>query len=238
MEILSTKIKHITLVHHNEIPLIKLISGKNLSDFAELFGFRESGAVQDPTGNVIGAQFRFGIFLNKDGHEFAINRLMIEERKIQVDLEGRSDFANEFYSHIVNSLVKLSETTDSSTIQPIVVAYESELIARLDFIVYQLLAPDFLAFVNSTVSNKATSEQAVARVTPSSIKFLIDYSVEDNYLTDHGILLSRKEFSVQPAIGHPIDEQIFYSKAPFDTDTHINILEELEASIKEKSKVT
>ena len=46
---------------------------------------------------------------------------------------------------------------------------------------------------------------------------------------DYRITLSRKEFLIGPRDGTALDEQIFVSKAPVDTDTHLVLLDELEA---------
>jgi len=232
MDILKTKINYIVLVHNDEIPFVKLASGKNMENFSKAFNFQKAEVTQDGnTGNVIKLIFRYGIFQKSDENRIAIIRLEIEERKLIVEMEGSSNDARDFYNNLVSQFVELVDAPSESFLEPIVVANESEIIARLQFPISGILSSNYLEFVQSRVAESASSEFAEAIVSPSVIVFLVDFQVKDTYLSQHRIVLSKKEYSVQPAIGYPVDEQIYFSKAPVDTQTHIMLLNELEKTL-------
>lgn len=234
MELIDTKFTYIVLVHHYEIPILKLASGKNLQKFATSFNFQQADAVQDGnTGNVGAILFRFGVFRSSDGKDITINRLNIEIRKILFEIDASSQYAEEIYREVKSLLADYADTDKEDFLEPIVIADESQLIVKLNFSIDRLIAPKYLGFVQKFLPDLARSEYADAKITPSKVEFTIEYDEKNRHLRDRRITLSRKEFSVQPAIGYLLDEQIYFSKAPFDTYAHIQLLSDLEEAMME-----
>lgn len=234
MDTLNTKITYVVLVHFNELPMQKLAANQNVEKFSKAFGFRQAEVRQDNTRNLVGFLFRSGLFNSSDGGQVAIKRLELEDRKLIIEMEGNSDQAAEFYSYLVSNFADLAERTHENFLEPILVAFESEIIAHLFFPVTNLLSQDYLQFIQTEAVEKIGSEYGNVRIIPATIAFDVDVLVKDTYLSDHRIALTRKEFSVQPAVGHPIEEQIYISKAPVDTQTHVKLLEHLEAAMSRK----
>jgi hypothetical protein len=229
MDIIKAKTSLAILVHHYQIPLAKLTSGKNLEIFSTLFNFQQTEGMQDANkDNIIGVQFRLGTFNANDDRDIVINKLVIEERKIVIDIEGASQYADELFKEIVSIFSEWELNKEPGFLEPIIQAYDSEIIAGLDFHISKLIAPSLLNFLDK-VADSAKSELADARILPAALSFLIDYETKSRDLSDHRISLSRKEFSIQPAVGSPLDEQTYLSRAPFETQVHINLLKELES---------
>jgi nitrate/nitrite-specific signal transduction histidine kinase len=85
-----------------------------------------------------------------------------------------------------------------------------------------------LDVISQDFQSKASPEYAKSIVRPNSLSFNIDYTDVKEILNEYRISISRKELIIALRNGHPISEQIYFSKAPVDSDTHIEFLKELE----------
>ncbi len=236
MNVLNQRINQIILVHHNEIPLVKIASGPNLLKIANTLQFNKKEVLQDGnTGNVLSIQLNLGLFSSEDDREIAIKKLVLEERRILIEVEGSSSDADQFFNKLKHLIDEIGENFSEDFLTPIIKSEESEIVLNLGFPISKLINPTYLEFVRSKIPQKAKMEYADTRVTPFTLTFQVDYDVKDTSISEHRIGLSRKEFSVQPAIGYPIDEQIYYSRAPFSTEVHLDILRELENFLQQTS---
>lgn len=225
MNIHGLKITQILLVRFDEIPLAKLVNRRYLERLKSLFEFSNIDIVQDAENIII--LCRHGIH-EDNGDEIPVVRLELQQRKIVYELEAPSERADPFFQHLAEFLADVAGRTDDEYLRPIVKSEESEIIAQLDFSIESLLSPAFFQFVQSEVVDKAASDMADVSISPTSLKFLVEYFPKDESLAEYRIGLSRKEFTVEPRVGYPLAEQIYYSKAPIDTNSHIELLEELE----------
>jgi hypothetical protein len=230
MRIKKLALTQIVLVQHDEIPLNKLLHRSYLERLATFFQFSNVEVVQTDTEQ-FAILCRHGIYKSESG-EHIIKKLELTERKIIFQIDGSSNEANKFFASLTDFLSNLSGTTkEEKHLSPIVKAEESEITTRLEFTVESLFSPAYWLFVKSTVAERANSDIAEANIKPASLVFDVEYLIKDKALNDYGITLGRKEFTVSPKRGYPLDEQIYYSKAPVDTNTHIKLLEELERKI-------
>jgi hypothetical protein len=229
MDIQKISTSCIILVHHYELPFLKLASGNNLEKLAKAFNFQRAEVSQDSsTGRISSLLLRNGIFQADDGSQIAISGLEVEERKIVINNESNSNYSKEFYDNLVIIIIELADFPKGSLLEPIIMTYESQIIAHMRFPISSLLSGNYLEYVQSSVLTSVATEFADVILSPVIIAFDVDFLVKDEYLSQHRIALARKQFSVQPAIGHPFDEQIYYSNAPVDTQTHLQLLEDLE----------
>lgn len=229
MNINQTKVTQVVLVSFGEIPLGKLIPRQQLEQLGHPFGFRNAEISKSSAGEVV-ITLEHGIFdTGTDSH--AVDRLVISERKIVFTLEGTSEDAAAFFGELRGFLADLSDRGDDGYLTPIVESQESGIVAELDFSVEDLLSSAYLDFVRTAVERQASSDIAKATVRPVTLRFRVDYLLQDESIQEQGIGLSSKEFIVEPRKGSRLVDQVFYSKAPLDTDTHVKLLEELEATL-------
>jgi len=229
MNIQSTNITQVYLTRFGEIPFNKLMHRRYLDQLIKVFQFSQAEVAQIDGGNSA-ILCVHGIHKNDNGEQI-INKLELQDRKLIIQVDGSSEDANEAFAILTDFLADLAKQTNGSYLEPIVKAEESRIAAHLDFSFGALLSPTYLSFVESTVVNKASSDVVEAAISPASLRFRLTYLVKDHSLSDYKIGLSPKEFALEPKQGFPLSDQIFYSKAPFDTNTHIRLLEELENTI-------
>ncbi len=231
MKILNQKISQIVLLQHDQLPFLKLLNTKNVSTLVSKYRFSGFQPVQDTDGNIVGINFGAGLFLTDQKTELAIARLAIEARRIIIEVEGTSADAVAFFRELRTFLAELAASNDENFLKPILVAEESEITASLNFPADKLISPNFYNFVQANVIAQGSNELAKASLGSITTSFQIDYTPNDDSLSKRRITLNRKDFLLQSAIGHPLSDRVFQSKAPFDTKTHIELLSDIEKSI-------
>jgi hypothetical protein len=227
MEIISSTTHQVLLLRYDEIPRTKMLTQKRaLSELRSKFQFQAADI--DENLNIIA---QMGLYQDENG-EYPIRRLVIEERRILIDVEGPSKIADKIISELRLFITAYSNRIDTDFLKPIITAHESEIVAKLIFPFEKLLAPEFNKFILEDAVAAMNSNKAVAKANPSLLTFLISYQSLDESLEDFKVSISRKEFTIGPRPGFPVSDKIYYSKAPVDTDKHIELLARLEEVFK------
>jgi hypothetical protein len=227
MEIINTSISQVILTRFDEIPLDKLVQSKHLEGFKNLFHFREANVGQNPEGAII-IIAEHGMYV-RNGEEVPIRTIILEERRLQlIGVEAGSAIAYEIVESMKGFLAELAEVPLTGFLDPIVVAEDSELIARLDFPYSSLISPALMDFIEQDAVEATTLNIADADYKFAQLAFNVEYFVTDKKLSDYRISLSRKEFRLEPRKGYPLSDQVYYCKAPLATDNHIELITALE----------
>lgn len=229
MNIIFTVIHQVLLLKFDEIQLSRLTSRGTVAQLSALFELGEiqvNAAENPPVINAIN-----GVFRDEFG-DHVINRLAIEERRILIDLQGSTRDADQVFAKLKTFLTNIAGRADENFLIPIIKSEESEIITKLDFPPEKLIAPELFRFLQDAATPAFGSDIAQAVITYAPIPFPIHFKTTSTLLDDYRISLSRKEFIIGPRPGYPLTEQIYYSKAPTSTDTHIELLLDLETHLK------
>ena len=226
MDIKDQRITQIILVKFDEIPIEKLAHGRNLQRISDEFQFVNSQSGQAADGKRI-AIFENGIYSNGNG-ELAINRLLVEERKTQLLMEGSSADAKAVFSALRELLKELKGVEGDSFMLPIVESYESVLTVHLDLPFDSLVSRPLAEIANINLPEATSNEMATTTARLSNLAFEIDYLPTTENLSEYRISLSRKKFVIEPRKGYPPEEQVYHSEAPLTTEEHLHLLSELE----------
>lgn len=232
MEILKTVIHHVLLLRFDEIPFPSLANRQQGERLVSAFDFGQASlelGEQDGKPKLV---YQFGS-LKDDVGATPIIRLTIEERRILLDVEGTTEDANRITSRIREYLADIAKKPSDTFLQPIVKAEESEIIAKLTFPAIKLVSPVVARLAEINQELMGHRGIATAKASLERVSFLIQYQPLTQDLDDHRISLNRKEFILSPRPGVPLAEQIYYSKAPIDTLSHIHILHQLETALSE-----
>ncbi len=225
MNIIKMNSSLISLFEFDKIPNLRLINPLVSSQFQNRFKFNAVEIKPNQQNQPI-IEYSLG-FYGENTDQSVIKRIGIEERKILIELEGRTSQAKGLLEEVCNFLKEISSY--EGELDPIVQSNESIIITRMDFHASKLVDSKFMEFISRRVTEESNSDKGKAVANVFNVLFRIDYDVFDEKLKDYRITLSRKEFSLGPRDGSPLDEQIFISKAPVSTESHIKLLEEIES---------
>lgn len=62
----------------------------------------------------------------------------------------------------------------------------------------------------------------------------IVFDLQDQGIREHGITLNSKEFVVEPKVNTPVEDRVFFTKSPFTSDVHFELIEEFESLFTKK----
>ncbi len=209
------------------LPLAELRAAHNVKAIKEAFQFENVQA--DPLG--LQLVFNNGVF-RSDGKPIPILSLLMDQRRTQTQVRGRSPVADVFHDALMKLIAPLRGSTDKDGIQPLVKAEETACVATLDINFDELIAPALLHFIQGEAKTRLRTDYGIPRsVAFKNLSFEVKYVPASKDLEEHDIALSSKLLTLEPRMGTPIRERRFYTSSPTDSETHLALLEDLEKSI-------
>lgn len=227
METIDKKISAVFLVNFNEIPFGELSSQQFMKDLRSKFNFSMCGPIQDPNDKVVALQYLSGLFTSNKGSNHAIEKLIIEQRKIIISMDGSTIDIQDLYDGIRSFFMTIIGECDQKFLNPIITAFETEIITKMNLAPMSLFSKKVLEFSDAIVV-KSNPNNSLPKLTSIGFVGSIDYIPLDISLSQKRISLSRKEFQFSLAPGSTWDESTYYSKAPLTTEMHLEILNSLE----------
>lgn len=110
-------------------------------------------------------------------------------------------------------------------------AETTQCVATLDFVFSALFNDAFIEFLNEKVEQKACNNLAKASVRPLATAAEITYEITEKALIDNKISMNPKQFNIAPRPGAPLDAKKYVISSPFDSDTHLKLIAELNRAI-------
>ena len=227
MQILRIRSTVVILTKYDEIPLAKIATPTYTKLFVKRYNFTNFEINQIANLRLTLA-FQLGLFQTED-EEIVITNLEIEERKIIINVEGDKRAASLLVDDLMGLLSELADSANEDLLTPIIEANESELVVKLDFNINSVISPNYLALVEKDVKPELGLGNSTTQIRPASIRFEVEYLPDDFNLQDNKIALTRKEMILQRRPGYPLEENVFVSKLPANSDVHIKLLEKIEA---------
>lgn len=232
MEILEKKMQRIDLVRFNEIPFLILANKKVSERLSENFSFSDTEFGRDPITNELRLIRWLNGYLSYNGNQIFIENLTIEERKIIFKIVGLTEFAAQFYEELKEFFLSIAPTAGPRDfLVPLVTAYESEIIAKMNFNYKNIFSDKFCNLIDVNLYNEVKSDVAEPMINFSNVNFLISYNPFDSKLSDYKISLSKKIFSIAAAPGYPLNEKTFVFSGPIRCEELIKLTETFENSI-------
>lgn len=229
MHIRKIESKLIVLVRFEEIPMLELLHPQGTNEVKELFSFSGAEPTQGGDGRPA-FQFILGKSI-QDEKQVTINSIRVEDRKIIILVNGTSEEADIAWDQLRDLFSKMSKVEDDAFLEPKLIARESVIVANINIAIEDLVNPNFLKFVNHDVAEAAKSKIADAWSQLDLLLFKISYEPSNRNLEEARLGMSRKDFSISPRAGYSLSEKIYVSAGPFDTDTHINLIQNFENSV-------
>lgn len=174
--------------------------------------------------------------LKREKQVIVINRIELDPRRVIIEVEGTSRDGNEVYEAFLSAVAMVANVNSENLRTPLLKAETTQCVIELDFTFDSLFSSAFIKFLNSKVEKEASNKAARAYVRPLTATAEIRYEIIDKNLVDNKIAMNPKQFSIAPRPGAPFEAKKYLISSPFDSDTHLRLIEELNKAILAVSK--
>jgi hypothetical protein len=153
------------------------------------------------------------------------NLLGFEGRKITLEVSGTSKEADEVFLDLANFINKLAGNTLLAEGRCLTKTEETKCIVTLDFDYWNIFSEKMEDFIKNNLL--LMCERPVVSISPKRLSFEIIFN-QDPELQKHKVSLAPKPFTVEPRANVPLEDRIFYTHSPFDSDTHLSLINSFE----------
>lgn len=173
--------------------------------------------------------------LKENNELVVINKVEVDPRRIVIEVAGTSKAGNKVYELFMSSLTALTNHDFENLRSPLLLAEATRCVVTLDFTFEELFNHSFMGFLNDRVEKEATNSVAEGSVRPLAAIAEITYQVKDETIVKNKISMNPKQLTIAPRPGAPLDERKYVISSPFNSDTHIKLIEELNKAMISKS---
>ena len=223
----------IRLFPADQIPLDLLAAPSAQQALVESFSFQESGVglpwmgIQIP-GTAPSITLPQGEFTDEKGSKVSIRSLEIQPRRIVTRVAGTSEQADAFFRRFREVISELAPERAPDLTDVVYKAEETSCVVTLGFELSQIFRRNVSTFVRRRLARAASAPTIRANVEPTKFTARIAYEVNEPSLKEHGITLNPKEFVIEPRAGTPTKSRIFFTKSPFPSSVHLELIQEFE----------
>lgn len=173
--------------------------------------------------------------LKENNELVVINKVEVDPRRIIIEVAGMSKAGNKVYELFISSLTALTNLDLESLRSPLLLAETTRCVVTLDFTFEELFNHSFTEFLNDRVEKEATNNVAKGSVSPLAAIAEITYQVKDEALVKNKISMNPKQLTIAPRPGAPLDERKYIISSPFNSNTHMKLIEELNTAMVSRS---
>ncbi len=215
------------------IPFAKIATATGLQIFSEPFNFKNIELGEDVDKNVTEIRLSTGEY-KFDGKLYPINMMTIDRRSMGFNIFADSKISEKLFMKIVELLSLLAPEFQHS--KPIVSSIQTQCVVTLDVDAMDFFSRNVRALltnVTSTVTSNYKDMLEDVAIRPKTIRFEVTFKPGQK-LIDKALSIGGKFLVIEPREGTVLNQRIFYTLSPTDTDTHIKLLKQFEKSFAQK----
>jgi|GEM_PF-2533818 len=166
-----------------------------------------------------------------DKKKVIIKRLSFENRRILTEITCPSKTAVLIFNTIARDIRKfdMDEQFKASSID--FFSEETSCIVTLNIDFMKVYSTKFKSFLSKDFLNILPHKYF--EIYPKSFRFEVGFETEEKLMKKR-ISLAPKQLVIEPRTERPIDDQVFFTSSPCDTNTHLEILKSFEKTFREK----
>lgn len=161
-----------------------------------------------------------------ESNKILIKKLNFEDRRVVIEAMTSSKITTKIFDVVANEIKKFEPTKSFKRKDAVLETEETSCVANLNVDYKKIYSESFLKFLKNNfiplIKHKSLS------IRPKNLSFEIYFDPDNEYSRKHSITLVPKTFTIEPRAGHLLDEKLFFSHSPFDSDTHFKLLETFE----------
>ena len=205
----------------DEFPLTQLLSSAGAKAVLDEFKFQTSTPAADSSG----IEF-FGGSLEHAGETITVPRLHATWNSVTINIVGRTSEVDTVFNQFIRTVEKIKKGYKPAIRQA---DMWSVCIVHLDFDFSKFFNPKVHDFMTKTLATASARDGYKIAIEPRSFRAIQNYAAVD---PANSITMSSKELFFEPRAGTALSEQIYFTSAALDSDTHLKLLVELERDLK------
>ena len=154
-----------------------------------------------------------------------ITLLAFDGRKITLEVAGRSNEADRVFLELANFITSMVERELLSEQRVLTKTEETECTLKLNVDYWEIFSDKMKGFIRNELYQMF--ERPIVSLAPKKLSFEVIYE-QDPSLQRHNISYSPKNFVVEPRANVPLEDKTFYTHSPFDSETHLKLVESFE----------
>jgi hypothetical protein len=210
------------------IPWSQLTTPSNLSRLEQKYKFAQLVQPQMLQGGatqlqVIGAngEYRHG------GSLIGIQNLSIEPNVIQLQVSAETQKADLFFADLAAFLEEL-RSASRIKLDEYKKSYQTVAVVKLRVSYDKIFSPNMGDYLTESVMPRLKLPDGDPHIRLAALSWVVTYRTES---TDAAYL--PKVLTIEPRAGSKIEDRIYYTISPTDSQTHIGLLEEFERKLGE-----
>ncbi len=161
-----------------------------------------------------------------EGKKILIQRLHFDNRRIVLEAMTSSTIASKIFDSVAKEIRNFDPIKSFRQKEAVFATEETSCIAKLEVNYDKVYSKAFTKFISD--SFLPLLEQKFLEIRPKSLSFEVHFDPDNEYSKKHNIALVPKTLTIEPRAGHALDEKLFFTHSPFNSDTHFKLLEAFE----------
>jgi hypothetical protein len=224
--VFQVRIFPVDYIHYNYI-----LRSDYINHMSKKFNFHKHEmpfeAFQKNTPNIL--IFHGGEY-NYQGNKIIIQRLAFEDRRIILETLTSSKVAKKIFDSIATETRKFDPLKNFKRTDSVFFAEETSCVSHLKIDYMRIYSKNFINFIDNKFANLL--EHKYFEIAPKTLSFEVRFQQDNELLNKRAITLSPKLLIIEPKAGNPLSEKVFFTKSPFDSDTHLQLIENFETAFK------
>ena len=211
----------------DDIPFVKLGTASGLELFSKQFNFKDIELGEDQDKNITQIRLSMGQY-KVDGNFYPVSRMMIDRRSIGFSIFADSKISEKFFKEIVVLLSLLDPAFQHC--KPILLSIETQCVATLDVDFMDIFSGNIRVLLDnatSTIASKLGDMAEGVSIRPKAIRFDVNFKTAQD-LMDKSVLIAKKPLIIEPRDGTALNEKVYFTASPTDTNTHLKLLKQFE----------
>jgi len=164
-----------------------------------------------------------------DKKKIIIKKVTFEDRRLITEVLSPSKLSAKFFNAFSKDIKKFDMDERFKASDANYFTEETSCIVSLDIDFMDIYSDKFRNFLTKDFVKHLKHD--AFEIYPRRTRFEVSFK-PDEKLMKHRISLAPKLLAIEPRTEHSLDEKVFFTSSPCDTDTHLNLLKSFEESMK------
>lgn len=157
-----------------------------------------------------------------------IDSLQFEGRKMVLEVAASSDIANTVFLDISRLINEMAGDDLLNEEKSLIKTEETRCNVSLEIDYWDVFSNEMKRFVSDILPKMF--DRPVAATNPNKLTFEITFTQDFTLFQKQKIHLVPKPLTIEPREGVPFDEHVFFTCSPFESETHLKLIEAFESN--------